>query len=62
MEDENQKKTHQRLSSQKCAVRGLSAEEEGVVDCGLRDGVSILNIYRKLMEWAKKFNRVDAQK
>jgi hypothetical protein len=35
--------THQRLSSQKYGVRGLSAEEAGVVGsvyCARRDGVS----------------------
>jgi hypothetical protein len=50
---------------QKCIVRGLSTEKAGVVEnvyCGLKDGVSTPNIYRKLMEWVRKINGVGAQK
>jgi hypothetical protein len=64
MEDENPKPPLTNAWSQNCAVVGLSTEEAGVVEsvyCGLRDRVSTLNIYRKLMKWVRKINGVGAQ-
>ncbi|KAJ7834930.1 hypothetical protein B0H13DRAFT_2288521 [Mycena leptocephala] len=58
-------KSEESSPRQKCIVQGLSAEKARVVErvyCGLGNGVSTPNIYRKLMQWARKIDGVGTKK